>query len=296
MINEDFSYDISAVLNLSNVVEVHKLNYNLLNISSPTFKNNFYDGRVGLVYGNEKVLPEKIIGRKFTNEETGVAICPKYFVPSGISEGTDHYLDGEQLIGSSFIGEVNTYEKINDEVVKGDKYSQTYKIVGVYYSSLGDGLNTCYITGTDMIKLQSMTLDVINPKTINSMLVTVDSYDNVDKVVREIHDLGFMAETQVVMDNKIVDSIHYIAIFLTIIIVFTTFLVVSSYIKKKNVDTYQELRVLKALGFRDKEIIKKNILEVLILSTFYCLISLGVFLLTIMGLKLYFKSFCWFII
>jgi len=102
-----------------------------------------------------------------------------------------------------------------------------------------------------------MTLDVINPKTINSMLVIVDSYDNVDKVVREIHDLCFMAETQVVMDNKIVDSIHYIAIFLTIIIVFTTFLVVSSYIKKKNVDTYQELRVLKALGFRDKEIIKK---------------------------------------
>ena len=77
-LNEMIESDIIDIKNLEHVVDVYRSGYyDFVAISD--FKNDFLDGTLTLIRGNENTLPDIVAGRSFNSDESGVAICPVHF-------------------------------------------------------------------------------------------------------------------------------------------------------------------------------------------------------------------------
>lgn len=78
-LNEMIESDIIDTKNLDRVVDVYRSGYyDFVAISD--FKNDFLDGTITLIRGNENTLPDIVAGRPFNSDESGVAICPLHFI------------------------------------------------------------------------------------------------------------------------------------------------------------------------------------------------------------------------
>ena len=73
--------DITDIKNLDHVVDVYRSGYYDF-VATSDFKNDFVDGTVTLIRGNENTLPDIVAGRSFNSDESGVAICPVHFFPN----------------------------------------------------------------------------------------------------------------------------------------------------------------------------------------------------------------------
>ena len=86
-----FKYDnpnYTEILNILHVTEIYDFHYHYSYTFSPTFKNSKYTGNLEFIYGSKNTLPRNIEGNVFDKNDTGVAICPKYFYPSHIQKET----------------------------------------------------------------------------------------------------------------------------------------------------------------------------------------------------------------
>ncbi len=226
-----------------------------------SLKDDYYDGRIGLKYGSDKILTMDVIGRKMSEEERNVMICPTKFFPMSYSEEEledAKFIDGRTLIGKKIDVMYNLYEK-NEKgknVVVGQR-KIPFEIIGVYDNELAyEGYNTCFAGGKQLYEMYDDYLGKLNSYQLYSLDVIVDNVKNVNSVKSELSKLGYKTMPKVFIDYDELLQIEMICIGIIVITSILTLGISALYIKKYVIYSSYDIALLYALGYSKKKIEK----------------------------------------
>lgn len=253
----NYDYGLEKVLDIDHVLELYDLNQDLLLIKSEQFFSDKHSGEFEFAYGSKFTLPSVTLGKNISETDTGVAICPMLFYPSlenkGVVKKTDYLKD--EIIGKIFTIKEQIYKNIDGKLTPSGMYEKDYKIVGLYDSQKSKDLHsTCYISSKDMSELYDTTFKDVFLNNSLGKLIVVDKFQNVDKVAKEIVNMGFRVEPQIVENESIITSVNLICIILCVISIITIIFISYLYIKKKNNNDSFSIGILKSLGFNNNQI------------------------------------------
>lgn len=226
-----------------------------------SLKDDYYDGRIGLKYGSDKILTMDVIGRKMSEEERNVMICPTKFFPMSYSEEEledAKFINGKTLIGKKIDVMYDLYEK-NEKgknVVVGQR-KIPFEIIGVYDNELAyEGYNTCFAGGKQLYEMYDDYLGKLNSYQLFSLDVIVDNVKNVNSVKSELSKLGYKTMPKVFIDYDELLQIEMICIGIIVITSILTLGISALYIKKYVIYSSYDIALLYALGYSKKKIEK----------------------------------------
>ena len=219
------NYDYSAISNIDHIEEMYNFNYHHAYATSNSFKNDKYTGSITLKYGSEKMLPKNITGKKITSNDTGVAICPKYFYPSDSNKinyfDSNLFLTSDDILNKTLSISKRKETLINEERVEIGIYTKNFKIIGTYDPlETEDKLDTCYISPQDMIEIYNETKAALNTSMHTPMYLIVDDVKNVKKVSNELVKAGYIVDSVFLLNSNVINNIKYIS---NIILIVATF-------------------------------------------------------------------------
>lgn len=260
----------------------------------PELKNDNQSGDLFFIHGSEFMLPENVIGEKFTSNDTGVAICPIYMFTGDTSKITkdskDILIDGHDLLGKSI-------EVIVQKGNSSETYNKNFKIIGLYDSEETHNFSDeCYVPQNDIddivLNTRSDTVQVHydddgNP-IINYVLIIVDDYANVNEVKRKLIDMNLRVEN-IYTDSDYRETIKYISIFVLILVILGTIIITNIYEKKNNLNNSYSMGILKSIGYTSKDIIIYNIIQTLFVSMFSYMLASIIFNIVLLVIQAVFK-------
>lgn len=283
--DKSHDYQFNRILDISEVQELIPFDYDLYTTFSPTFKNEKYSGYIELLYGSQYNLPDVSVGKSITSNDTGFAICDKNFYPSSVENGNlvkkEDYINGETLIGTSFLVEEDSYSLVNGKLIKGPLFKKEFKIIGVFEDlNAGQFHNTCYINFNDMRELFDNTkkapYEGNNPAAPN-YLVTIDDYKNVSSVKKQIVDLGFRVKDQMFFDNSLKNTIELVCTSINIVSCIGVLIITILYTKKRLLSESGEIGLMKAIGYHNKNILIIMITKMIIMLVFSLILGIILF-------------------
>lgn len=287
-LNEMIESDIINIKNLDHVVDVYRSGYyDFVAISD--FKNDFIDGTLTLIRGNEDTLPDIVAGRSFNSDESGVAICPVHFYPNFEPRQIEkeYVINGYDLINKSF----NITYGISDENTEG--YTKTFKIVGLYDSSKRFNDNgTCYISEKDIVEIVNNENNATSKN--NSMLnsgipvlyAVVDDKENINDVKAQMEEMNFSnIEIASVIDTDMVDTIYMSFIFVFVIILITVIIIIPAYTKWRLKSEEKNIGILRVCGYTEKDVCRVYLLKILMQYIILYCVGLLIFICAFVFLK-----------
>ena len=287
-LNEMIESDIIDTKDLDHVVDVYRSGYyDFVAISD--FKNDFLDGTLTLIRGNENTLPDIVAGRSFNSDESGVAICPVHFYPNFEPRQIEkeYVINGYDLINKSF----NITYGISDENAEG--YTKTFKIVGLYDSSKRFNDNgTCYISEKDIVEIVNNENNATSKN--NSMLnsgipvlyAVVDDKENINDVKEQMEEMNFSnIEIASVIDTDMVDTIYMSFIFVFVIILITVIIIIPAYTKWRLKSEERNIGILRVCGYTEKDVCRVYLLKILMQYIILYCVGLLIFICAFVFLK-----------
>ena len=287
-LNEMIESDIIDTKDLDHVVDVYRSGYyDFVAISD--FKNDFLDGTLTLIRGNENTLPDIVAGRSFNSDESGVAICPVHFYPNFEPRQIkkEYVINGYDLINKSF----NITYGISDENTEG--YTKTFKIVGLYDSSKRFNDNgTCYISEKDIVEIVNNENNATSKN--NSMLnsgipvlyAVVDDKENINDVKEQMEEMNFSnIEIASVIDTDMVDTIYMSFIFVFVIILITVIIIIPAYTKWRLKSEERNIGILRVCGYTEKDVCRVYLLKILMQYIILYCVGLLIFICAFVFLK-----------
>lgn len=293
----DYVYDVENIKNVNHVIDVYDMKYSVYNYEIDDFKSDIHDGVIEFLYGSEVSLPKNIIGKTYEDNDTGVAICSKNFYPSiemiDVIGSKNIFINGDKLINTTFKLEEDIYKRIDGELRNtGEKFIKEFKIIGVFDTNeTGDYLNTCYITPVDSVEIFDSLSSDLNPDSLTPLVVTVDDIENLSEVAKEIRDMGYRVQNQTIVNNDLINNIKLICTLIIVTIVITIMLVTILYTRKRILNNWSEIGILKAIGFAKKDILIINIMEMLFLIIFAIVLSFIILGLMVLLIQVFFKNY-----
>lgn len=274
---------IDDVMNIENVEKVIPNNQYESGSSVVKVGGSSISGIIGLYGANSEMQPNIISGRGFLENEREVCLIPKDFYPYNIypSYDSSNTLDGEKLLGKEIVLEYYSYDRTSNKSEVNGTYTKKLTVVGVYDSNENvSGNNYCYIPFEDMDEINTTREEnsVYGTDTIyvedNTVMVVVDDTSNVDSVISKIQELGYRSMVRSTANLEMIDTINKVTmiVFGVVILIVIINLTISSI--KSIVERGYEIGMLKAIGYRKREI--RNILftENLIVSTISYIITI----------------------
>ncbi len=294
---ENYQFDVEQILNVNHVVDAYDMRYFSYIYEVEEFKNLGYDGNVEFVYGSEYMLPNDIIGEKFSENDTGVAICSNNFYPDNskvelFSQG-DIFIDENELLNTTFQINEDIYRRVDGEyVTTGEKYTKEFKIIGVFDSNASEeSLGTCYLSPRDMQDIYNSLKSDLNPDLLYSYAVVVDEQANLSDVVDEFKNLGYRVSLQTQLNYEYINTIQLVCNLLITVCIVVTIIMTVGYIKKKVMNNAFEIGLLKSFGYKRYVIEMINIFQVLCLSFSGFVIGVVLFEVLILFINIFFKNY-----
>lgn len=224
------------------------------------------DGTIMVKGGNNNATPDVIDGRKFNDEERNVAIIPNKFIPDSRLELIDPITNSKGIDGKSLLGQ-------EIECKFDDKTTYTFKVVGVFdFEDTDQSRNTVYIPYNDMEEIyQSVYKPTIESR--DPIVVVVDDYKNVEKVIDELYKDGMMASTMKTFDSILPTFIDIFGMVVSIAVFLVSVITISINTIKIVKDREQEIGMLKAIGYSNNIILKILNLEIVLVGMIGFIIS-----------------------
>ncbi len=274
------NYDYSAISNIDHIEEMYNFNYHHAYATSNSFKNDKYTGSITLKYGSEKMLPKNITGKKITSNDTGVAICPKYFYPSDSNKinyfDSNLFLTSDDILNKTLSISKRKETLINEERVEIGIYTENFKIIGTYDPlETEDKLDTCYISPQDMIEIYNETKAALNTSMHTPMYLIVDDVKNVKKVSNELVKAGYIVDSVFLLNSNVINNIKYISNIILIVATFSIIILTILYVDKRHKNNQQKIGTLMSLGFKNKDIKTIDLIETLWITLFSYLLGLA---------------------
>ncbi len=269
-----------------------------------------------LIGGEKRAV---ISGKSLDESAVFGCIIPHLFYPfddKAVYETSGlNYIDAESLIGKTLTltpsgGEfsIDYYDGIDARRIYLSAFEIKLKIVGVYYSSTtaDGGPDMIYISEETGKKLIEMAVEnakkdyeelseLINRDEFRNLHITVDSFDNLGYVYDELNKLNitFYYDTELGInpDTPIITAFfNILSILLTSSALFISFSLLL-YFSVCNVNNKrEEIGIMKAVGYKDRQIFKTFSLEELLITLKGFIIGMVISALTVTVINLVFSN------
>lgn len=242
-----------------------------------------YSGNLSIIGSDETTQPNIVKGRGIKAGEQNVCIIPKKFYTDYTVFNYDKtkYIDGEELLGKKIEIEYYSYDESSDDVKIKDRYTKEFEVIGIYNAEENAiEANTAFVSYADLEEIIKNREDntIRNPNVIysnnSSIIAIVDNSLNVETALLEIQNLGYRAIVRSVANIQLVNIINIVTIIVsTFLIVIAVINIAGSSIKSIYERKY-EIGMMKAIGYKNKEISR-------ILFTENLIISIGAYVLAL---------------
>ena len=198
------------------------------------------------------------IDTKILNKDTEIYIKPLL----DSQELSNKKIGKNDLICSNYIMTVDPETKEYDGIINTKKYlnqtitynNQTLKLINTFSARENfNRLNTCYVSKETYEELGDY-LEKSSSETIR-----IDAKENINSVKKELFSKGLTVDMK--YENGEVNLFVLISIFISLIITIISFTILYNYIKKKTIYRLKRYGILKASGYKDKEIIRLESME-----------------------------------
>ena len=169
----------------------------------------------------------------------------------------------------------------------------TLKIVGSYENKYMETANTCY---TDMETYDQITSKYMGwigsydeygnliEKEYNEYtdyFVVIDSKENIPFVLEKLREMNMEYYPYFYTDYSFLYSLFLVPLFIGLVVIILTFSILYSFISKKNTSRLNNIGILKAIGYDEKDIIGLNFKENVILIIASYIISLLIYFIVL---------------
>ena len=214
-------------------------------------------------------------------------ICSNIFYPHEFDDRmySDLFIPSNEFIGKE-IKVISSNENLGGKEIN-------LKIVGSYENKYMETANTCY---TDM-----ETYDEISSRYSGwtgsydekgnliekeyskyyDYFIVIDSKDNIPFVLDELRKMNIEFSLSSYTDFTFLNSLFLIPLFVGFIVIILTFSILYNFISKKNTNRLNNIGILKAIGYNEKEIISLNFKENVILIVVSYIISLFIYFIVL---------------
>ena len=201
--------DIESLIKIDHIVDIHDIKYDSIDLYAKEYKNKNHEGIIEFSYGVESI--KSIIGK--SKISSGELICSKNFYPSFELAKNRKFFYNEEILNKSITIEEPIYRRVSGKYKDTKmKYVKTFKVAGLYDPVVtGSTLNTCYATNEDMKEIYDTLYIDLNPDSLTSYVVTVDKYENVKEVIKNLKNRNYVVNTQVVNDSTLYNKIKEIS-------------------------------------------------------------------------------------
>lgn len=280
------SQDFEELKNIEHVVFIASDKYlNGKNVTIPKFdyEDNETSVSLQLLTSNDNIRLTKGNFVKNNNE----IICPNKFYPFGIFYKDKFGESNEKVIDSRII-DGNTLINKKIEFNIEDK-KRNLKVVGTYDASIAKNeSNICYISkklydeihpGVELRGISEWVDGRIEYDYyyFTNKMIIVDDYKNVEAVKREILKNNYFVMNYVVVSQNDMIATLSIPIFALMVLIIISITVSISFVKKKIKNNANHIGLLKTVGYTDKEIVKidtsENIIVLVIACASSCVLS-----------------------
>ena len=295
---EDKNYiiDFDKILDIDHVEDIYDFKYNHGVAYTDTYKNNKYTGTLWLKYGSDATLPKNVEGKRFYANDTGVAICSKYFYPSN-GENINYFdknmfLKTDDIINKTFNIKREIVEKKDEKSETTGIYRKDFKIIGVFDPlDTNDKMNTCYISPLDAIDFYESVNKTEEDYSLTPMNVIIDSVDNIKYVTNELTKMGFSFSPNAYIEYNDIINIKYISNLIIMITLFAIMILTILYVDKKNINEQYEIGLLKSLGYKNKDIQLIKFMEMIWITIISFIIGLLLIGITLFIINTIFKNY-----
>lgn len=297
VVNESLDNVIEKLSTINNVYKVLEQEKYQTFVDVDAFKTEKTDGELRLVASDAFLTPPIIEGRNIEENDTNVIVCPLNFIADGnVSTRTDlyrtDYINGRDFLNKEIEIKYKSYDYSSEVPKVLKEYSKKFKLIGLYdtYDNYSSD-NTCYVTFSDLDLLNETmkgNLDEYSEGVFWHPIVIVDDSKNIDKVSEDILNLGYTPIKRLGIDTNLSTNIKNVSIIMAVITSIICFISISLYIIKSIKDRYEEIGLLKSIGYKNNNIF-------ILLTTEAFLVGIISFLIIIIAyIILYFSA--WYVI
>ena len=224
-------------------------------------------------YANYSELNYKITnGRDIINENE--IVCPSKFYPNILHDSKDIINLNEYLGKKINVSYSKKYFPIQGESKILKTYKESFIIVGKYdIEDLLTDLDTCFISANVVKTINEKVTPVYEDKNIEEktksdmdIVILVDKYENIDKVLSKIQKLGYTAQKQYEIDLELYLLFKEILKYVCLGISIVSIIIVYLFIKNILNECKDNIKLFKLIGYNNKKIKSIFILEYLILT------------------------------
>lgn len=224
-------------------------------------------------YANYSELNYKITnGRDIINENE--IVCPSKFYPNILHESKDIINLNEYLGKKINVSYSKKYFPIQGESKILKTYKESFILVGTYdIEDLLTDLDTCFISANVVKTINEKVTPVYEDKNIEEktksdmdIVILVNKYENIDKVLSKIQKLGYTAQKQYEIDLELYLLFKEILKYVCLGISIVSIIIVYLFIKNILNECKDNIKLFKLIGYNNKKIKSIFILEYLILT------------------------------
>ena len=248
--------NINSILNIKHVQDAYIGEESAL-IVKTNLKNTYVDGTITVLRGTDSTLPKIIEGRAFSNNESGVMICPQKFYPDSEPEKIKRkgIIDAKTLLNKKINITYNEYkyDEFKNKLIVKEEHKKEFEIVGLYDTQerMNDN-GTCYISSVDMKEMAATEYSWDESAYISSsILVVVDSINNVEPVKEELANKGYkLSGVEAYLDYNIINIIMTLIICAMLLILLIVILLSILYLV--GIDNSEEKEIKKLILSKSK--------------------------------------------
>ena len=224
-------------------------------------------------YANYSELNYKITnGRDIINENE--IVCSSKFYPNILHDSKDIINLNEYLGKKINVSYSKKYFPIQGESKILKTYKESFILVGTYdIEDLLTDLDTCFISANVVKTINEKVTPVYEDKNIEEktksdmdIVILVDKYENIDKVLSKIQKLCYTAQKQYEIDLELYLLFKEILKYVCLGISIVSIIIVYLFIKNILNECKDNIKLFKLIGYNNKKIKSIFILEYLILT------------------------------
>ena len=214
-------------------------------------------------------------------------VCSSKFYPNLLHDPND-IINLNDYIGKKInISYSKRYFPKSGDTKILETYNEEYTLVGTYnIDELLNDLYVCFINNNEVIKINDLVKPVYEDKVaeensikMKNIIILVDKYENVDKVLQKISNLGYDVQKKYELDTEIYDLSKKILKYVTGIITIISLFIVYLFIKNIINENKNNIKLYRLIGYNNKSIKKIFIIEYLFLTFIVFILHLGLMLI-----------------
>ena len=290
---------------ISEVIEAYNANVvKMLNVEELLKGTNINEKycKIELIAGNQHISKLIVAGDYFDNDDTNVGVIPKYFYPDDsyhmgmFRDNRDSMLlNGEDFIGKEITIQYDSSEVDDEGTSKiNGTYTYTFKVIGVYDNLKNmDEPNDVYISASDKAGIDKTIMSNIKGYAENydkTLLVIINDYRDINQVM---YDLESNCDRVSAYPVSVLNNFQYIGIYISLIGKIMAIIILgiaASIISLTTLNSIRkrmgEIGLLKAIGYKNKDIRKIMITESFLISCITIISGILIFIPLFIIMKL----------